>query len=64
MYEDSTDDFYQDMWTMSEEFDLASYPKSIPFYHISKNKIVRNIKHEPTRPPIIEFVGLKPKMYS
>ena len=46
MYEVCTDDFYQDMWAMKEEFDLASYPKSSPFYDPSKNKVVGKFKDE------------------
>ena len=32
MYEVCTDDLYQDMWGIKEEFELASYPKSSSFY--------------------------------
>ena len=31
MYEVCTNDFYQDLWTKKEDFDLARYPKSRPF---------------------------------
>ena len=40
MYEVCIEDFYQDMWRIREEFDLASYPKSSPFYDSSNNKVV------------------------
>ena len=49
---------------MREEFDLASYPKSIPFYDSSNNKVEGKFKDEASGSPITEFVGLKPKMYS
>ena len=46
IYEVSTEDFYQDMWAMKDEFDLASYPKSRPFYDTSNNKVVGKFKDE------------------
>ena len=64
MYEVCTDDFYQDMWAMKEEFDLASYPKSSPFYDPTNNKLVGKFKDEASGQSISEFVGLMPKMYS
>ena len=64
MYEVCTDDFYQDMWAMKGEFDLASYPKSSPFYDPTNNKVVGKFKDEASGQSITEFVGLKPKMYS
>ena len=56
--------FYQDMWAMKKEFDLASYPKSSPFYDPTNNKVVGKFNDEASRQSITEFVGLKPKMYS
>ena len=63
-YEGCTEDFYQDIWAMKEEFDLASYTKSSLFYDPTNNKVVGRFKDEPSGPSITEFVGLKPKMYS
>ena len=56
--------FYQDMCTMREELDLATYPKSSPYYNSSNNKVVRKFNDDASGSPIIEIVGLKPKMYS
>ena len=64
MYEVCTDDFYKDMWAMRDQCDLANYPKNSPFYDSSNNKVVVKFKDEANGEPIIEFVGLKPKMYS
>ena len=49
---------------MKDEFDLASYPKSSPFYDATNNKVVGKFKDEASGQSITEFVGLKPKMYS
>ena len=64
IYELCTDDFYHDMWAMKDEFDLASYRKSSPFYDPPNNKVVGKFKDEASGQSITEFVGLKPKMYS
>ena len=49
---------------MKQEFDLASYPKSCPFYDPTNNKVVGKFKHEASGQSITEFEGLKPKMDS
>ena len=57
MYEVSTDDFYQVMWAMKEEFDLASYPKSSPFYDPRNNKVVGKFNDDAGGQSIIELGG-------
>ena len=64
MYEVCTEDFYQDMWVMKDEFHLASYPKSSHFYDPTNNKVVGKVKDEASGQSISEFVGLKPMMAS
>ena len=64
MYEVCTDDFYHDTWAMKEHFELASSPKTSPFYDGTNNKVVGKFKDEANGDPIVEFVGLKAKMYS
>ena len=64
MYEVCTNDFYQRMWAMMEEFDLASYPKSSQFYDPTIIKVIGKLEDEASAQSITEFVGLKPKMYS
>ena len=64
MYEVQTDDFYKEMWKMKEHFDLASYPPSSPYYDTTNNKVVGKFKDEANGEPILEFVGLRAKMYS
>ena len=64
MYEVCTDDFYHEMWSMKEHFDLASYPKTSTFYDGTNNKVVGKFKDEANGDNIVEFVGLKAKMYS
>ena len=64
MYEIQTEDFYHDMMEMREHFDLANYPPTSEFYDGTNNKVVGKFKDEANGDPIIEFVGLRPKMYS
>ena len=63
MYEVSTGDFFQDMWAMKEEFDLASYSKTSPFFDTTNNKVLGKIKEESSEESLREFAGLKPKIY-
>ena len=63
MYLIHGDDVYKTVWENKELFDLAGYPKD--FYHDdSNNKVIGKFKDEANSEPILEFVGLRPKMYS
>ena len=64
MYEIETENFYRDMWEQRDLYDLSGYPKSSPFFCATNNKVVGKMKDETSGDPIIEFVGLRPKMYS
>ena len=46
MYEVCTEDLYQYMWPMREEFDIASYTMSCLLYDSSNNKVVRKFHKE------------------
>ena len=43
---------------------MSGYPEDSPFYDAANNKVIGKMKDEANGVPIIEFVGLKPKMYS
>ena len=45
-------------------FDYSGYPKDSPFYDNSNNKIIGKFKDESNGVPILEFIGLRAKMYS
>ena len=49
---------------MKDEFDLASYPTSSPFYDTTNKKVVGKVKDEASGQSISEFVGLKKSMDS
>ena len=64
MYWVETVDLYKELFADREFFDFASYDKKSPFYDPTNNKVIGKFKDETLGKPIIEFVGLRPKMYS
>ena len=63
-YEIEADDVYQDFWKDKHLFDNSDYPKNNPFFDNSNKKVIGKFKDEAAGTPIVEFVGLKSKMYS
>ena len=64
MYEIQTDDVYKDLFVDKDKFDNSDYPEDSPFYFGDNKKVIGKFKDEAAGVPIIEFVGLKSKMYS
>jgi len=63
MYEIHTTNLYDTIWEHRDMFDLSDYPKE--FYHSDENnKVIGKFKDECNGKPMLEFVGLRPKMYS
>ena len=48
----------------SDLYDTSNYPKDHPLYSDINKKVLGKMKDECSGVPIIEFVGLRPKMYS
>ena len=63
-YEIKVSDVYQDFWNDKNKFDNSDYPKSSPYFDDMNKKVIGRFKDEATGIPIIEFVGLRSKMYS
>jgi len=59
-----TDDFYADMRESKELFDMSDYPKYHTCYDHTNKKVIGKFKDETSGNPVVEFVGLKAKMYS
>jgi len=59
-----TDDLYKDMLKDKELYDLSDYPKDHFLHDNTNKKIIGKFKDETNGTPIIEFIGLKPKMYA
>ena len=58
------DDLYEDLYHDRELFDNSDYGKSSKFFFDENKKVIGKFKDEAAGQPIIEFVGLKSKMYS
>ena len=63
-YEIETNDIYQDFLNEKDKFDNSDYSKSSPFYYDYNKKVIGKFKDEASGIPIIEFIGLRSKMYS
>ena len=59
-----TDDVYADIAANADEYDTSNYPKNHPLYTNKYNKVIGKMKDECAGTPIVEYVGLRPKMYS
>lgn len=56
------EELYQDMLKIKKYFDLSEYPIDSPFHDKSDEKVVGKMKDEGHADPIVEFVGLRPKI--
>lgn len=63
-YQIFTDDLYEDMKKDSHLYDFSAYPKTHPCYDETNKKITGKFKDETNGLPVLEFVGLRSKMYS
>ena len=63
-YHITTDDAYEDFYLDRELLDNSDYEKSSQFFFDNNKKVIGKFKDEAAGKPIIEFVGLKSKMYS
>ena len=63
-YHITKDDSYRDFYHDRELFDNSDYAESSNFFFDENKKVIGKFKDEAEGNPIIEFVGLKSKMYS
>ena len=67
MYEIRTENVYEDFKRIGEEkdcWDNSDYHKDSPYYSTHNKKVIGKFKDETKGVPIIEFIGLRSKMYS
>ena len=57
-------DVYADFKEDSHFFDLSGLPTTHPSYDATNKKVVGKFKDESNGDPLLEFIGLRPKMYS
>ena len=63
-YEIETKDAYADFWSDKDRFDNSDFNKESPFYNTANKKVIGKFKDEACGVPVVEFVGLRSKMYS
>ena len=63
-YEIETKDAYKDFFKDKSKFDNSDYPENSPYFNKTNKKVIGKFKDEAAGVPIIEFVGLRSKMYS
>ncbi|GBM08249.1 hypothetical protein AVEN_82934-1 [Araneus ventricosus] len=63
-YHTETEDIYKDMMENAEIFDTSDYPVDHPLYSIKNKKKIGCFKDETNSECIVEFIGLRSKMYS
>ena len=64
MYEIETEDLYRELYDLRNYFDFSNYPKAHFLYDDCNRKVAGYFKDETAGVPIVEFCGLKAKMYS
>ena len=63
-YEIETEDVYKDFYNDKDKFDNSDYLESSQYFYNENKKVIGKFKDEASGIPIIEFVGLRSKMYS
>ena len=63
-YEIKSKDVYEEFFKWKDLFDFSNYSKDSKFFNETNEKVICKIKDEFGAVIIIEFVGLKLKMYS
>ena len=60
----TTEDVYRDCLPDIDEYDTSEYPKDHFLYDPKNKKVIGKMKDEMKGNPILEYAGLRPKMYS
>ena len=63
-YEIEANDVYKNFWKDKDRFDNSDYPQESPYFDKTNKKVIGKFKDEAAGIPIIEFIGLRSKMYS
>ena len=64
VYEINSDKVYERCFKDKNLFDFSGYQKISNYYDISNKKVLEKVKDEFNGVKIVEFIGLKSKMYS
>ena len=63
-YEIEAEDVYKDFWNDKDMFGNSNYPENSLYYCNTNKKVIGKFEDEACGVPIVEFIGLKSKMYS
>ena len=63
-YEIKSENFYEEFFKLKDLFDFSNYPKDSNFFDEANETVIGKMKDEFGGVIVIEFVGLKSKMYS
>ena len=63
-YEIKSEDIYKEFYKWKDLFDLSNYSKDSIFYDDTNKKVIGIMKNQYGEVNIIQFVGLKTKIYS
>ena len=63
-YQVETANVEKELFEHKDLFDYSDYPADSPYHDVTNKKVMGKFKSETKGAPIIEFVGLRPKMYS
>ena len=63
-YEIEAENVYQEFWYDKDKFNNSDYPENCPYHNKTNKKVIGKLKDEAASIPIVQFVGLKSKMYS
>ena len=63
-YEIKTDDMYEDMKEFKNQMDFSDYPQDHSLFSVENKKVIGKFKDETHSDQVLEFCGLKPKLYS
>ena len=64
LLEIETEDVYRDMAKSQTLYDTPNYPQDHPLYSLANKKVLGKLKDECAGRAIVQYNGLRPKMYS
>ena len=64
LYEIESEDLYLELRSLQEHFDFSNYPENSALFSTQNKRVPGKFKDETASIPIVEFVGLRSKMYS
>lgn len=64
LYHIEIEALYDHLYRLRTHFDFSNYPEDHPLYSLTNKAVIGKFKDETASVPIIEFCGLRSKMYS